>query len=222
MVTPTAATASHPISPDVTADLRTAILNGEFAPQQRLVEVDLCEQFGASRATVRTALLNLSTEGLVERLPNRGARVRAISVEEAIEILEVRLLLESLCARKLAEIITPEQSLRLTSLRANIVEALDTNNLVEYSALHQQLDAFIREHCGQETAAQLLLWLQAQAARHQFRLSFRPGRAQTSGPEHLAIIDAITSQDPDAAEAAIRIHLESVIAALKETQPSLS
>ena len=84
--------------PDLTQVIREAILDAQFAPHQRLIEADLSERYGASRASVRTALLNLAGEGLVERLPNRGARVRAITVDEAIEIVEVRIGLETLCA----------------------------------------------------------------------------------------------------------------------------
>ena len=88
--------------PDLTQQIRTAILGGEFAPHQRLIEADISERFDATRAAVRTALLNLAGEGLVERLPNRGARVRAITVDEAVEIVEVRIGLGSLAARKAA------------------------------------------------------------------------------------------------------------------------
>ena len=83
----TAADRSGPL----VAALRDAIVDGEFAPNQRLVEADLSERFGASRGNVRSALLELTAEGLVERVQNRGARVRAISLTEAIEITEVRM-----------------------------------------------------------------------------------------------------------------------------------
>ena len=87
---------------DLTRVLREAIVSGEYAPNQRLIEADLSATYGASRAAVRTALLELSAEGLVDRLPNRGSRVRAIPLAEAIEILEVRMNLEGLCAAKAA------------------------------------------------------------------------------------------------------------------------
>lgn len=76
--------------PDVTAAIREAIVRGEFAPNQRLVEADLSRQFEVGRSGVRAALFELANEGLVERVQNRGARVRAVTLEEAIEISEVR------------------------------------------------------------------------------------------------------------------------------------
>lgn len=200
--------------PDLTQRIRDAILDAQFAPHQRLIEADLSERYGASRASVRTALLNLAGEGLVERLPNRGARVRAISVDEAIEIVEVRIGLETLCARKAAENITDSESDDLRALRSEIEAAVGAGDLVEYSRLNQELDRRIRELSRHGTATQLLERLRAQSARHQFRLAFHPGRAARSAPEHIAIIDAILAHDPAAAEAATRTHLSGIVEVL--------
>jgi len=202
--------------PDLTQVIREAILDAQFAPHQRLIEADLSERYGASRASVRTALLNLAGEGLVERLPNRGARVRAITVDEAIEIVEVRIGLETLCARKAAENLTPADAAQLRALRADIEAAISSGDLMAYSRLNQELDRRIRDLSRHGTATQLLERLRAQSARHQFRLAFHPGRAATSAPEHIAIIDAILAKDPDAAEAATRAHLSGIVDVLHD------
>lgn len=202
--------------PDLTQQIRDAILGGEFAPHQRLIEADISERFEASRAGVRTALLNLAGEGLVERLPNRGARVRAISVAEAIEIVEVRVGLESLCARKAAERVTEDEAAELRLLGGQIESAVATGNLVEYARLNQDMDRRIREISGHDTATRLLERLRAQSARHQFRLAYHPGRAVQSAPEHVAIIDAVVARDPDRAEAATREHLWGIVALLRQ------
>jgi DNA-binding GntR family transcriptional regulator len=199
---------------DLTSLLREAIVSGEFAPNQRLIEADLCAAYGASRAAVRTALLELGAEGLVDREPNRGSRVRAIPLTEAIEILEVRMSLEGLCAAKAAEKITDAQIDELKALRADLMHAAATD-LFEYSRLNQVLDRRIREIADHATAVGILERLRAQGVRHQFRLAFYPGRAAISAPEHAAIIDAIIARHPEAADAATRAHLASVIDALR-------
>ena len=199
----------------VDQQIREAILGGEFAPHQRLIEADLSDRFAATRAAVRTALLTLASEGLVERLPNRGARVRAISVEEAIEIVEVRVGLESLCARKAAERVDADAIEWLRDLRDRIGSAVSSGDLVEYSRLNQGMDRRLRELSGHSTATQLLERLRAQSARHQFRLAFAPGRAARSAPEHIAIIDAVIAGDADAAEAATRTHLAGIVEVLR-------
>src|SRR3954468_11717459 len=80
------------------ATLHARIVAGELSPGERLVEEELAEQLGQSRGSIRTALLRLEHDGLVVRERNRGARVRRISAEEAVEILEARAALESLAA----------------------------------------------------------------------------------------------------------------------------
>ncbi|GAA1688540.1 GntR family transcriptional regulator [Microbacterium sediminicola] len=200
---------------DVTSRIRDAILQGEFAPHQRLIEADLSERFLASRATVRSALMHLVSEGLVERLPNKGARVRSISVDEAIEIVEVRVGLESLCARKAAERVTDAEADELRQIRDDMTQAVAQGNLLEYSRLNQLMDARLRQISGHATASVLLERLRAQSARHQFRLAFHPGRATESAPEHAAIIDAVIAHDGDAAEAATRQHLCGIATLLR-------
>ena len=217
-----AAEAAATVDPRVTDIIRDAIIRGEYAPNQRLVEADLSAAFSASRATVRTALLELAGEGLVERLPNRGSRVRAISVDEAIEILEVRIGVEGLCAAKTAASLSDEDAAAFLRLRARMIESVAEGDLVEYSRLNLYLDVRIRELSHHATASDVLARLHAQSVRHQFKLSSRPQRAKVSVLEHAAIIDAVVARDPDAAERAVRNHLFSVIDALREVSSAES
>lgn len=204
----------------VVADIREAIVHGDFVPNQRLVEADLSEQFDASRATVRSALVELAKEGLVERVQNRGARVRAVSLDEAIEICEVRMVLEGLCAAKAAERISRAEIRDLKGIGRAMRTAVSGGDLLGYSQLNQQLHQRIREISGQRTAQEVLERLRAQSVRHQFRLAMHPGRPAVSLPEHLAIINTICTNDPAAAEAAARTHLRSVIEALRQVEHS--
>ena len=197
-------------------DIRAAITSGEYAPNQRLVEAELAEQFGASRPSVRNALLHLVGEGLVERIQNRGARVRAVSLDEAIEITEVRMVLEGLCAAKAAEHATPEDRDELRDIGERMRAAVAAGDVLGYSELNKRLHARIVTLSGQATARSVIERLRLQNVRHQFRLAMHPGRATVSLPEHLAIIEAVRAGDPQAAEAAMRVHLRSVITTLPD------
>jgi DNA-binding GntR family transcriptional regulator len=199
------------------AALRTALFNGDLSPGQRLVESELAETYNVSRASVRAALIDLSAEGLVERIPNRGARVRVVTVAEAVAITECRMVLEGLCAAKAAERATDEQIAVLTDLGDQMRQAVTGGDPMKYSALNRDLHRLVRELSQQSSASELLDRLNGQIVRHQFRLALRAGRPQVSLPEHLAIIDAIARRDPAAAEAAARAHLSSVITALQES-----
>jgi DNA-binding GntR family transcriptional regulator len=203
---------------DVAAAIREAIVRGEFVPNQRLVEADLSEQFGVSRGGVRAALIELSNEGLVERIQHRGARVRAVTLDEAIEISEVRRAVEGLCAVKAVERVTDEEIAELRALGAAMRTAVADGHVLKYSELNRTLHQRIVELSGQTTAAAVLRRLRAQNVRHQFQLALIPGRPNVSLPEHLAIIDGICARDPEAAERAARAHLTSVIAALESVR----
>ena len=195
--------------------LRQAITAGDMAPGQRLVEAELAENFGVTRASVRAALIELTAEGLVERIPNRGARVRVVTVDEAVAITECRMVLEGLCAAKAAELATDAQLADLTDLGERMRRAVADAEPLKYSALNQELHRMVREISRQSVASDLLHRLNAQIVRHQFQLALRSGRPQVSVGEHLAIVEAIAHRDPVAAEAAARAHLRSVIDALR-------
>lgn len=199
-------------------EVRRAILAGDMSPGQRLVEEELAGTFGVTRASLRAALIDLTSDGLVERIPNRGARVRVVTLDEAVAITECRMVLEGLCAAKAAERVTEEQAARLLDLGAAMREAVADGEPVKYSALNRQLHLLILEISGQSVAADLLARLNGQFVRHQFQLALRPGRPQASLPEHLAIISAITAGRPAEAESATRRHLSSVIVALREAE----
>jgi DNA-binding GntR family transcriptional regulator len=198
------------------AQLRQAILHGEMAPAQRLVENELAEQFGVTRASIRAALIDLEAQGLVERIRNRGSRVRVVTAEEAVAITECRMVLEGLCAAKAAVAASDGQLTELADLGAAMEKAVADGEPVTYSDLNHQLHDRIRVISGQQTAVELLERLNAQLVRHRFQLALRPGRPQQSLSEHLAMIEAIRARDPQAAEAAARAHLASVIEALQD------
>jgi DNA-binding GntR family transcriptional regulator len=201
--------------PAVTDALRAAILTGEYAPRQRLVEVDLCERFATSRFILRSALQELAGQGLVEFQRNRGARVREVSIDEAIEITEVRILLEGLLAGRAAERATKSEMAMLRTLIKDMRTAVDRSELLAYSELNARLHGSIRDIAAHETAARVLRQLRDQTVRHQFSLSLVPGRPGVSLPQHEAIVAAITAHDPPAAQRAMQQHLHSVIQAFQ-------
>lgn len=204
-------------APELADLLRRAIITGELVPKQRLVEADLATEYGASRGNVRVALSELSVEGLVERVQNRGARVRAVSVDEAVEITEVRGALEALCARKAAERISDVEAEELRELARQMEDAVARGDRESYSACNQRLHARIIAASGQQTAATTIQRLRGQAVRFQFQLARQPGRPSVSLPQHLAIIDAVCRHDPEGAAEAMRLHLESVADAIRAT-----
>jgi DNA-binding GntR family transcriptional regulator len=196
--------------------LRLAIVHGELTPGQRLVESDLAERFGGSRGAVREAIVLLENEGLIARQRNRGASVRPVSLEEAIEITEVRAVLEGLCAAKAAATGTAADRRKLKSIGVAMQKAVKQNDVRAYSATSQEAHLYIREMAKQYTASGVLDRLRYQSVRYQFSVAMLPARPAQGLKEHLAVIEAVTSRSPDLAEETMRAHLTSVIGALQQ------
>ena len=199
----------------VTDALRAAILRGDYAPRQRMIEADLCAELGASRFAIRTTLRALAAEGLIEVQRNKGARIREIPLAEAIEITEVRMVLEGLVAARAAERVTSAGQAQLRGIVAEMRRAVRAAELLRYSELNAGLHAAIRAVAAHATASRILEQLRAQVVRHQFQLALLPGRPAISLAEHERIVSAICARDPAAAEQAMREHVASVLRALR-------
>jgi DNA-binding GntR family transcriptional regulator len=195
--------------------LREAIVAGELLPSERLVEEDLARRLGLGRAAVRTALVRLEHDGLVERERNRGARVRRVSDAEAVEILEVRAALESLAARKAALHATPQDVRELRAILREMGTKRERGDLMAVSDANARLHRRIVEISGHATVGRLSGLLISQIVRFQYRTVLLPGRPERSHREHAAIVDAIAAADPEGAERATRRHLSHVAEALR-------
>jgi DNA-binding GntR family transcriptional regulator len=200
--------------------LRAAIVSGQLQPNERLVEADLTRMLEARRSAVRTALVRLTQEGLVEHEPNRGAKVRLIDEREAAEILESRMVLEGLAARYAATNATKAEVTELRGILKQMRALLDAGDLMGVSELNAKLHARLLEIADHGTASRLVATLSSQLVRFQYRTILAPGRAERSHAEHRTIVDAVAKGDPDAAEKAVRDHLAHVVEALREQRPA--
>lgn len=199
----------------VTDDLRRDILSGRFEPGDRLLEVPLSEHYACGRAAIRSALVALTSEGLVEREANRGATVRRISISEAIQITEARSALESLVAATAARHATSDDHAELLDIIEQMRSAVDGGQGRSYSELNGVLHRRLREMSGHHIAAELVGNLRDRAAHHQYRLAVMPGRSSESLAQHTAIVDAVVAGDEQAAADAMTAHLQSVIEVLQ-------
>jgi DNA-binding GntR family transcriptional regulator len=197
--------------------LRGAILRGDLVPNQRLVEADMSSVFELPRAAVRTALVRLEHEGLIEREPHRGARVRLVTEQEAVEILEARAALEGLAANQAAKNITRSRAAELDDVLQRQRAALAKEDLLGASDVNAELHAKIVELSGHATAQRLISALNSQMVRFQFRTILIPGRPAQSLQEHRAIVEAVAAGDSTKAERAMHRHLTNVAQALERS-----
>jgi DNA-binding GntR family transcriptional regulator len=196
--------------------LRDAIVHGDIAPNTRLVELEISTSFEMSRGAVRNALIRLEQEGLVVREPHRSARVRRVSDDEAVEILQARAVLEGLAVRQAAERIDEAGTERLQACHTRHRELLESGDLLRASDANADLHAALLELSGHGTAQRLIRGLNSQTVRYQYRTILIPGRPTASQAEHAAIVEAVVAGQPDDAEAAMRRHLFNVAKAVKQ------
>ena len=195
--------------------LRQAIVVGSLQPNERLVEANLARDFGLGRSAVRTALARLEQDGLVEREPHRGARVRLIGEREAVEILEARAVLEGVAARHAAQNAGAADVKRLRQILREMRRLLNSGDLLRASDENAVLHRTLLEIADHPTVMRLISMLKSQLVRFQYRTIMLPGRTERSFEEHSAIVDAVAAGDPDAAEKAMRRHLSHVAEALR-------
>lgn len=200
----------------VVDDLRADILGGVFVPGERLIELQLSERYDCGRAAVRAVLVQLESEGLVERQANRGAVVRRVSIAEAIEITEARAALESLIAARAARQASEDDVAELVGIIAEMRGAVEENDAGRYSALNRNLHQLLRTISRHTVASELVANLRNRAVQNQYRLAMMPGRQSVSLEQHAAIVNAVVAGDEDAAAAAMNDHLCSVIDVLNQ------
>ncbi|GGE32809.1 GntR family transcriptional regulator [Agaricicola taiwanensis] len=202
---------------EIIAQLREMIVAGRLMPHERLIEADLAASLHTNRTNIRTAFAVLEGEGLVVREPNRGARVRNISEDEAIEIAEARQVLEGLVAKKAAQRATPENCRPLQDTIEAMQAEYETGNLLAMSHLNGRLHSQILEMADNRTLTKLIMNLKHQLVRIQYRAILMPDRAAQSLKEHKRIVAAIVSRSEQEAEAAMRDHLSSVLENLQKS-----
>ena len=191
--------------------VREDILSGVYAQGEELKEATLGAKLGASRTPVREALRQLELEGLVEIIPNRGARVTGISRKDVYDIYQMRYLLEGLAARRAAEHITEEE---LTELEEVVL--LSEFHLKDTKQEQiAQLDGRFHELVYRAAASRMLKHVLTDF--HHYVKAVRivsvkeRKRAQESVREHKELLQAIREHNGDLAERLAREHIRHVI-----------
>jgi DNA-binding GntR family transcriptional regulator/transposase len=190
-----------------TVKLREAIMQGHFAPGERLVELSLCEQIGVSRTTVREALRKLESERLVTNVPNRGPSVAIISPADADQIYHVRKLLEGEAAALFAELASPEEIDALEHALRSFQDAVKNESAVERVTFTSEFYDIILAGCGNQIIREILESLVARINVLRAKSMANPGRAKISVMEMRKIFNAVKKRDAGAARAAAEAHV---------------
>ncbi|MFC4352566.1 GntR family transcriptional regulator [Fodinicurvata halophila] len=187
--------------------LRLAILEGRFAPGERLAESRLCEAFGVSRGLLREAMQQLAAEELVVNIPHRGPVVASIDRRQAEEIYRVRGVLEGLAAEDFTRNATPAQCQRLYDITAELHALADDSRAGERVEVKNRFYETLIQGADNRVVGQFLVQLNNRVSQMR-RLSLSvSGRYPETLKEIDRIIDAIKAGDAAAARAAAEDHV---------------
>ncbi|WP_428371317.1 GntR family transcriptional regulator [Mycolicibacterium sp.] len=207
----------EPIRNQVAQLLRTAISDLQFKPGQVLVERELCEMTGASRPSVREALRQLESEGLVTSKTGKGTVVSSMTPVEAAQVCQIRAVLEGLAGRLFTENATAEQRAELVDV-VNRFEA-ELDNPDRLMGIKNEFYRVLLEGSGNELAAQMTVTLQRRSSLLRATSLMVPGRPKQTVKELRAILAAIKKNDADKVEQLCRDHVNNIYAAAIERLP---
>ena len=208
------------LSDAVVDRLRAAIWSGVYAPGDRLVERRLAREFGISHIPLREALARLTEEGLVERLPRRGARVASLTPRMLEEVSSLRVVLEQFVVRRLKDRFTPEAHAELQVIVDQMVEAAEQHDLVRVHELDQQFHQRLWELTDHALLVEVAAQMRSRTS-HFYRAaaaSLGSDEVRRHADSHQQLLDVIASGDRRAAERAMQQHVEQAAQRIADAQ----
>ncbi|THG31529.1 GntR family transcriptional regulator [Naasia lichenicola] len=199
-----------PLREQVTDSIRQAILDFSLQPGQRLVERELIERLAVSRTTIREAIRELSAEGLVTVVPQKGAIVTAPSLEDAVDLYEVRASLESLVVQRFVERASDDQVERLSGA-VDYLESVTTATTAIREVLRAKDRFYVVLIEGARSAAlqQLLESIQARVQVLRATSMSEAGRPLEVVRELRGIVEAVRRRDVEEASARCAAHIRA-------------
>lgn len=194
-------------SEKIMLDLQQDIISGAMKPGERLDEVSLAQKFGVSRTPVREALLQLSSVGLIELKPRKGAFVSKLSIKTLMEMFELMAELEGLCARLAARRASAQELERLRAVHVASREAVETQDLDEYYNFNEQWHEIIYTASRNEFAKEQTIMLRNRLAPYRRAQLSRSRRIEGSFNEHQQILEALEAGDDTGVELLMREHV---------------
>jgi DNA-binding GntR family transcriptional regulator len=183
------------------------ILFGEFAPGERLNELDLSARLNVSRGPIREVLRLLEQAGLVRIVPNRGAVVRKVTIEEMLDLYDIRAGFARTAGRLLANRATRQQIAILQDLYGAMVEETERRDVQAYYRLNVEFHERLLEFTGNRHLIELDLAVRNQLQISLRKAAFTPSQLRISNAEHKKILDAIVDGNAERAGLAFERHV---------------
>ncbi|SMX42440.1 GntR family transcriptional regulator [Octadecabacter ascidiaceicola] len=187
--------------------MRTAIIEGHFAPGERLVERPLCDQLGVSRTVIRETIRYLEAEGLVEIIPNRGPIVALLDWDQAEQIYDIRKQLEGSAAAVCAQCYGGDFAAQLREALATLNASMNDSEWIGVMRATTRFYEVIFYEAGHAIAWDIVQRLNGRISRLRVLTLSAKDRPKPGFSHMTAIYDAILSRDAQAAQAAVQAHI---------------
>jgi len=191
---------AYSLSAKVFNILEENILSGKLQSGYNLIETKLSEELGVSRTPIREAIRQLELEGLVKVIPNKGAVVLGVSIQDIKDIYAIRTLIEGLAARWAAEKITPEEIAQLQESVDLLEFYTNRNDMQHLQQFDSRFHEIIYDACKSRPLKHTLTNFHHFIKKARTFSFNTPGRAKKALEEHKAILKAIINRDADTAE----------------------
>lgn len=201
---------------ELVARLQDMIVDGTLAAGEKVPERELCEKLGVSRTPMREALKVLAAEGLLTLEPNRGAFVRAITLEELEEAFPLMGALEALAGELACRHVKPLQLRRIREAHARMLEHYAARNMGEYFRHNQRIHVLIMEASGNATLGAMYCSLATRVRRARYVANMSDARWQAAVAEHEQILEALEARDGERLAAILKQHLANKFATVRE------
>ena len=195
--------------------LRQAILKGELAPGERLMEIQLAEKLGVSRTPIREAIRKLELEGLVLMIPRKGAEVAKISEKSLRDVLEVRRSLEELAIELACQRMTDEEIEQLGERQNDFKNAINKGNAMNIAETDEAFHDVIYLGTGNDKLVQILNNLREQMYRYRVEYLKDENNYPTLMKEHKDIVEGLVRKNKTQVTETMHQHVKNQAVAVK-------
>ena len=200
---------------ELTDRLRDMIIEGVLEADQKVPERELCEKLGVSRTPMREALKVLAADGLLTLQPNRGARVRAITLEELEEVFPLMGALEALAGELACKNITDTQIQTVRKSHEAMLVCFKNSDMPGYFQHNQHIHEAILDAAGNQTLKETYRSLAVRVRRARYLANMSQKRWQTAVDEHEIILSALENRDGEKLGVILKLHLENKFATVR-------
>ena len=192
------------------SEIEKLIVNGSMVPGQRLDEMVLAKKYGVSRTPVREAIRALIAIGLVQNTGKQGSQVAKLSISMLIEMFELMAVLEGMCAHLAARRATKNQLFEMQKTHELLEKTFEKGTHKEFYNVNLQFHDLLYNASNTQYLAEETLRLRRRLSPYRMRVTFQPGRMNSTLEEHNKILIAIKKGESELAKNEAISHLRLI------------